>query len=418
MNGTAKGQFDLALLSIRTFFKWLVAAAIIGAVGGLVGCAFHLSVEAVTKIRIAFPWLLWFLPIAGVCIAGIYRLTQMEAKNTNAIIDSIHFGDKVPILLVPVIFVSTVITHLFGGSAGREGAALQIGGSLGSNFARLFRFDDKDRRLATLCGMSAVFAALFGTPLTATVFALEVISVGVVYYSGFVPCIVASLAAYTITGLFSIAPTSYTIAVQALHAALVWRVALLAVACALVSILFCEVMHRSENTAARFLPNPYIRAFVGGLVILVLTWLLETPDYNGAGMDMLRRALEDGSANWDAAFWKLIFTAVTLACGFKGGEVVPTFFIGATFGCVFGSLLGIPPSFAAAIGLVAVFCGNVNCPIASIILSVELFGSENLIYYALACGVSYMLSGYNGLYKSQKIMYSKLRAEFIDINAR
>ena len=135
-------------------------------------------------------------------------------------------------------------------------------------------------------------------------------------------------------------------------------------------------------------------------------------------MDVLRRALEDGSANWDAAFWKLIFTAVTLACGFKGGEVVPTFFIGATFGCVFGSLLGIPPSFAAAIGLVAVFCGNVNCPIASIILSVELFGSENLIYYALACGVSYMLSGYNGLYKSQKIMYSKLRAEFIDINAR
>lgn len=177
---------------VRTFLKWLVIAGVTGGIGGLVGSAFHLSVNWAAAFRAAHPWLLWLLPIGGLLIAAIYRLTKMENKNTNAIIDAIHFGDKVPLLLVPAIYLSTVITHLFGGSAGREGAALQIGGSLGCYVGQLFRLDEKDMRIATLCGMSAVFSALFGTPLTATIFALEVISVGVFYYSALVPCIVAS----------------------------------------------------------------------------------------------------------------------------------------------------------------------------------------------------------------------------------
>ena len=184
---------------IRTFLKWLVIAGVTGGIGGLVGSAFHLSVNWAAAFRAAHPWLLWLLPVGGLLIAAIYRLTKMENKNTNAIIDAIHFGDKVPLLLVPAIYLSTVITHLFGGSAGREGAALQIGGSLGCYIGQLFHLDEKDMRIATLCGMSAVFSALFGTPLTATIFALEVISVGVFYYSALVPCIVASLAALAIS---------------------------------------------------------------------------------------------------------------------------------------------------------------------------------------------------------------------------
>lgn len=403
---------------VRSFALWLMIAGVVGAVGGVVGALFHISVNNANSLRETLPWLLFLLPAGGVVIAGIYKLTGMETENTNAIIDSVHFGDKVPVLLIPVIFIATTVTHLCGGSAGREGAALQIGGGLGFNIGRLFRLDEKDLRLATLCGMSAVFSALFGTPLTAAVFAMEVISVGVFYYAAFVPCIVAAVVAYGITGLFSIAPTRFTIVLEPLTAGLLWRVAVLAVACAVVSAVFCIAMHGTEKLAAKYIPNTFLRAAAGGALLLALTYLVGTTDYNGAGMAVVAAALEQGIARPSAFFWKLVFTAVTLGFGFKGGEVVPTFFIGAVFGCAVGPLIGIPAGFAAAIGFIAVFCGAVNCPIASIILSIELFGSTELIYFAVACGIAYMLSGYFGLYSSQKIMYSKTKAEFINIQAK
>ncbi len=378
---------------VRTFLKWLVIAGVTGGIGGLVGSAFHLSVNWAAAFRAAHPWLLWLLPIGGLLIAAIYRLTKMENKNTNAIIDAIHFGDKVPLLLVPAIYLSTVITHLFGGSAGREGAALQIGGSLGCYIGQLFHLDEKDMRIATLCGMSAVFSALFGTPLTATIFALEVISVGVFYYSALVPCIVASLAALAISNAFGIAPTHFTFALTAAPRLLLLRVAALAAVCSLMSILFCVTMHGTERLFAGRIQNPWLRIAAGGAIVVVLTLLVDTGDYNGAGMDVITRAIE-------------------------GGQAAPTFFIGATLGCVLGGLLGIPAGFAAALGLVCVFCGAVNCPIASIVLSIELFGAGQLVYFALACGIAYMLSGYFGLYSSQKILYSKLRTEFINIHAK
>ena len=403
---------------VRTFLKWLIIAGVTGGIGGLVGSAFHLSVNWAAAFRAAHPWLLWLLPVGGLLIAAIYRLTKMENKNTNAIIDAIHFGDKVPLLLVPAIYLSTVITHLFGGSAGREGAALQIGGSLGCYIGRLFHLDEKDMRIATLCGMSAVFSALFGTPLTATIFALEVISVGVFYYSALVPCIVASLTALAISNAFGIAPTQFTFALTAVPKLLLLRVAALAAVCSLMSILFCVTMHGTERLFASRIPNTWLRIAAGGAIVVVLSLLVGTGDYNGAGMDVITRAIEGGQAAPDAFFWKLLFTAVTIGSGFKGGEVVPTFFIGATLGCVLGGLLGIPAGFAAALGLVCVFCGAVNCPIASMVLSIELFGAGQLVYFALACGIAYMLSGYFGLYSSQKILYSKLRTEFINIHAK
>lgn len=410
----AKDVADLIL----AFFRWLLMSIIIGGIGGFIGAFFHVSVNYATDIRAANPWLLWCLPLGGVVIAALYKLTKMETTNTNAIIDSIHFGDKVPVLLAPVIFIATTVTHLCGGSAGREGAALQIGGGIGCNVGTFFKLDDKDMRLATLCGMSAVFSALFGTPLTAALFALEVISVGVFYYSGIVPCIVSAVTAYGVTLMLNIAPTKFAVSMPALDVDMLWRVAILAILCAAASTIFCIAMHGSEKLAARVLPNNYIRAAVGGALIIGLTLLVGTTDYNGAGMDVITNAIELGSARPSAAFWKLVFTAVTLACGFRGGEVVPTFFIGATLGCVIGPLLGIPAGFSAALGLIAVFCGAVNCPVASIVMSIELFGSTELIYFAVACGISYMLSGYFGLYSSQKIMYSKTRAEFINIQAK
>ena len=403
---------------VSAFFQWIVLALVTGTVGGVVGALFFNTVNWATQIRLAHPWLLWLLPVGGLTIAALYHFCRMENENTNAIIDSIHFGDKVPLLLVPCIFLSTAITHLFGGSAGREGAALQIGGSLGNYIGRLFHLDAKDMRLATLCGMSAVFSALFGTPLTATIFALEVISVGVFYYSALVPCIVSALIAFGISTALGDAPTRFALSLQPVEWLMLLRVAGLAVLCSVMSILFCLTMHGTEHVLAKRIPNGFLRIALGGAAIIGLTWLVGTTDYNGAGMDVITRAIEEGTARPTAFFWKLVFTAVTIGCGFKGGEVVPTFFIGAALGCVAGPLLGIPAGFAAALGLVCVFCGAVNCPMSSMVLSVELFGAGNLIYFALACGIAYMLSGYFGLYSSQKILYSKLRPEFIDIHAK
>lgn len=411
-------NLDAAAAFARAFFKWLAIAAVTGAVSGLVGSAFYASVASATALRETHGWLLWLLPAAGAAIALLYRLTKLDGLGTDAIIDAIHAGRKISPLLVPVIFVSTAATHLFGGSAGREGAALQIGGSLGQNIAKLFRLDDKDMRLATLCGMSALFSALFGTPLTATIFALEVISVGELYYAGLVPCLASSLAAFAVTRLFNIAPTHFDVAAPALTAGLLWRVAILGVICALMSVVLCETMHRSEKLTKKLVPDSILRAVMGGCVIIALTFLLGTTDYNGAGTQVIALAVEGGQARpWDFAL-KLLFTAVTLSSGFKGGEMVPTFFIGSTLGCALGPVLGIPAGFAAAVGLAAVFCGAVNCPVAATILAIELFGADGAIYFAVAIAISYMLSGYTGLYRSQKIIYSKLKAEYIDIHAK
>ena len=398
--------------------KWVLLGGIIGVAGGVIGSLFHIGVNYATAIRGAHPWILYLLPVGGLAIVGLYKLCHLEGKGTNAIIESVHFGESVPILLVPVIFVSTVITHLCGGSAGREGAALQIGGGLGYEAGKLLHLGEKDLPLATLCGMSGVFSALFGTPLTATVFALEVISVGVLYYAGLLPCITASLTGYYIATVMGVEPTRFTVAMPALTWPTLGLVTALAVGCALVSILFCRGLHITERLAERWLKNSFLRAAAGGLIIVLATLALGTTDYNGAGMDVIQRAVEQGQADGWAWLLKLAFTAVTIGCGFKGGEVVPSFFVGATFGCAAGGLLGLPPSFAAAVGLVAVFCGAVNCPIASVILSVELFGAGGMAYFAAACAVSYLLSGYCGLYSSQTILYSKLRAEFINVHTK
>ena len=405
-------------LYVAALLKWMAVGALVGGVGGFVGAAFHLGVSYATAVRQAHPWILYLLPLGGVVIAGLYKLCRLEGKGTNAVIESVHFGKSVPTLLVPLIFVATVITHLLGGSAGREGAALQIGGGIGYRTGTLLRLGEKDLPLATLCGMSGVFAALFGTPLTATVFALEVISVGVLYYAGLLPCITASLTGYYIATVMGVEPTRFTVDMPALSWPTLGLVTALAVGCALVSILFCRGLHITERLAERWLKNSFLRAAAGGLIIVLATLALGTTDYNGAGMDVIQRAVEQGQADGWAWFLKLAFTAVTIGCGFKGGEVVPSFFVGATFGCAAGGLLGLPPSFAAAVGLVAVFCGAVNCPIASVILSVELFGAGGMAYFAAACAVSYLLSGYCGLYSSQTILYSKLRAEFINVHTK
>ncbi len=406
-----------ALNYIFVFLKWSVIAALTGAVSGLVGTIFHVSIEVATSMREYRPSFIYFLPFAGLFIVFLYKICNMlENKGTDAVISSVRSDEgRVPFLLAPLIFVSTFITHLFGGSAGREGAALQLGGSVGSMIGELISLDEKDMHIIVMCGMSGMFSALFGTPLAAVFFSLEVISVGVIYYSGLIPCLVAAIVAYALSVLCGVEPTRFVIAeIPEYSSVLILKTVGIAVLCAILSMVFCISMHTAAKGLKKAFKNDFLRIFIGGVVIVALTKILGTTDYNGAGMSVIEAAVTEGHAQPLSWAFKIIFTAVTIGAGYKGGEIVPTLFIGATFGCVLSPLFGVDPTFGAAIGIVALFCGVVNCPIASIMLSVELFGAQGILFFAVAAGVSYMLSGYYGLYHSQKIMYSKLRAEYIN----
>ena len=404
---------------LQTFLKWTLCAVAAGLLCGTVGAVFHLCVNYVTQLRDEHRWLLYCLPIAGLLIVGIYQLAGMLGdQGTNTVIRSIRSAERVPLRMAPLIFVSTVLSHLCGASVGREGAALQIGGSLGHFLGRFLRLEEKDLHIITMCGMSAVFSALFGTPVTAAIFSMEVISVGIMYYVAFLPCILSALIAHLVSAAMGAVPEKFSPGeVQGLDVTILIKVGILAAACAGISIVFCVFLHRSERFCRAKMTNPYLRIALGGIVTICLVEVIGSRDYCGAGMDVIMRALE-GTARPDAFFWKMLLTAVALGAGYKGGEIVPTLFVGAVFGNTLGGLVGLEPALGAAIGMVSLFCGVVNCPIAALFLGIELFGVQGLALFAAASAVSYLLSGYYSLYSSQKIVYSKLHPDYIDRQAK
>ena len=407
-----------AKAAIRVALQWFFLAIPTGLICGLVGTLFHLSVERVTELRAGQPWLLFLLPAAGLLITALYKATKCEGVGTNNVIRAVQSGEPVSILLVPAIFLGTVLTHLCGGSAGREGAALQMGGSIGWNVGTLLHLKDHDRRTATISGMAAFFSALFGTPLTAALFAMMVEDVGLTFTSAFVPAFTSALIAYGCSLAFGIAPTHFAIKAPELTVWNAFLVILLGFACAAVSRLFCGLLHFMEHKVPQLLPNPWLRVFVGGVAVIAFSYLCGVGRYNGAGMGVITAAVEQGEAlPWDF-LCKIFLTALTLSCGFKGGEVVPSFFVGATFGCVFGPLLGLPAGFAAAVGLVSIFCGATNALIPSILMGFELFSGAGLELIALGCGICYMLSGHHGLYSSQTFVTNKLRSEYMSHKLR
>ena len=405
---------------VKTFLKWAFIASITGVIGGGIGSLFSYCIKQANVLQNSLWYLVLFMPIGGILIVFLYKLCKVENDlGTNCVLESVRNKNKVPYAVAPLIFISSVITHLTGGSSGREGAALQLGGSLGTAVGRLFRLDDSDMHIALMCGMSGLFSSLFGTPIAASFFALEVISVGVAYYSALVPCLTSGVVAYFVSLNLGCSPFRFDIDkyIPELNLVSLAQVIGLAAVCAVVSIIFCVAMKKTHHYAKKFLKNDYIRIVTGGLIVIALTFIVGCRDYNGAGSDIIVGAI-GGNAKPEAFLLKIIFTCATIGFGYKGGEIVPTLFIGTTFGCVFSPLLGIDPCFGAALGMICMFCGVVNCPVASIFLSVEIFGTEGFILFAVGCAVSYMLSGYYGLYSSQKILYSKLKAEFIDIQAK
>lgn len=395
--------------------KWIIFAIIVGAIVGLCGTAFYFALSLVTVLRTQNTWLIFLLPIGGLGIVAMYRFLHNEKDTgTNLVISAIHSDDELPLRMAPLIFVSTLITHLFGGSAGREGAALQMGGSIGNALGKLFRFDDKDKHVMIMCGMSAAFSALFGTPMAAAILPMEMVSVGVMYYIALVPCVISSLVAHGIAYSFGVSNEMFIIrSIPKFGIITSIEISVLAILCALVSILFCVLLHKSEDLYKRFFTNPYIRVIAGGCIIIVLTLLVGNQDYNGTRINIIEHCI-NGTVRPEAFLLKMIFTALTLGAGYKGGEIVPSFFTGAAFGCLFGNLLGFSPTLCTAVGMTAVFCGVTNCPITSLLISFELFGYDGMPYFLLATALSYMLSGYFGLYRSQKIVYSKYKTNYIN----
>ena len=392
----------------KVFFNWSFLASIIGIVGGLLGAVFHHVLHFVTHVRGEHTWLIFLLPVGGLLTVAIYRLFHMQAnKGTNEIIEATLDGHPVSPIVAPSIFLATSITHLFGGSAGREGAALQLGGSMASALAKWFDLKEDNRKVLVMAGMSAVFAGLFGTPLTAALFCMEFESVGTMLSPALLPCFLAAFIASRVSGLLGVHAETY-ILTEAFQLTLMncWQYLILAVLVSLLGIAMCWVFHQAEHFAAHHLPNPFIRIAVGGVIVTAMTLLVGDLRFNGAGMDLATKAV-GGEADWYSFLLKMLFTAVTLSAGFKGGEIVPTFCIGATFGCVLGGLLGLDAGMAAALGLVGLFCCATNSPFASIMLSIEMFGGTNLYLFAFISVICFVLSGNSSLYSSQIIQYSK-----------
>lgn len=411
-----RARLAAVLPTLRALGQWLALAGLTGLACGGAGAAFTWCVARAAALRGDHPWLLFLMPLAGLAIVFSYRAAGMENDSgTNQIIASVRGGARPPVRLAPLIFLGSVLTHLTGGSAGREGAALQIGGSISAGMGRLLRLGDRNLNTIIQCGMSGLFSALFGTPLTATVFALEVVNVGHFRYAALFPCLLSALIANGIPRLLGLPAESYRLAgLPELGPVPLLQCGGLAVLAALASIAFCVLMHETGRLYKKYISNQYLRSLAGAALVIALTLAEGSGDYNGAGGHIIELAVE-GQVRVPWAFaLKMLFTALTLGAGFRGGEIVPTLFIGSTLGCAAAPLFGLDPAFGAAVSMIALFCGVVNCPLASIFLSIELFGGEGLLFFALACSLSFLLSGRYSLYSSQNIVYSKLEARLND----
>ena len=381
---------------VRAFFRGingrgLLFGLVVGLLVGVWGGLFARLLEAANHLREGTGWAMFLLPLAGLLVVWMYRRGGIKtAGGTDLIIQAARGEQPVSRLLAPVIFAATLLTHGFGGSAGREGAALQLGGSLAELVRKGGKLGAEFQDLAIMCGMSAGFSAVFGSQITAALFALEISCVGILPLGGLFPCVVSSLAAGTVARAMGVRAMRFYLS-----------------ACGLLSILVCYTFSGVRAGLARLFPNPYLRVVVGSAGVMVLTLILGTKTYLGTGEALIAQAIDQGRAAPQDCFLKLLLTALTLGAGLKGGEIVPCFAIGASFGCVVGPLLGLPAPYAAAVGMVALFCGVTNCPLTALMLGFEVFFFCNPGGFLMAVAASFLVSGYSGLYAKQKFAFSK-----------
>ena len=394
------------------FLRVVFISILTGIACGFVGAVFVKLISSVTSLRENNGWILFVLPVFGLILTWIYNLLKEKGIGTNHIIKSVRTDEKVSPLLSIAIFIGTVLSHLGGASVGREGAALQLGGSIGEFFAERFNTKEEYRRILVISGMGGCFSALFGTPFAAFVFVLEVAQVGKKCFKAMIPAFISSITGFIVANTLGIEPEHFPVnEIPVFSLEVLWKFVLIAVVGALVSWIFVYALHYSEKCFARFIKNEYIRVATGGVIVIILTLILGTADYNGGGVSIIHHVFTSGEVNYEAFILKIIFTAISVGAGYKGGEIVPTLFVGSTLGGAMSLLLGLNPAFGAAIGITALFCGVTNAPFATVILACEMFGIEGIGYYFIASAISFALSGKVCLYKGGKLPFVQSKKE-------
>ncbi len=388
---------------------FLVATAIsllVGIVCGLVGAGFVKSIAFVTSLRENNKWILYLLPVFGLILTFVYNKLKVKGVGTNHIIKSVRTDEKVSPILSVAIFIGTVFSHFGGASVGREGAALQLGGSIGEFFAEKFKITEEYRRILVMSGMGGCFAALFGTPFAAFIFVLEVARIGKRCFKAIIPALFSTFTGFFVANKLGVEPEHFPVnEIPGFSPEISWKFILIAVVGAFVSWIFVNALHKSEKIFPKLIKNEYVRVVLGGVIIIVLTLILGTTDYNGGGIGIVHHVFTHGEVNYAAFLLKIIFTAISVGTGYKGGEIVPTIFVGGTLGGAMSLLFGLNPAFGAAVGITALFCGVTNAPVATTVLACEMFGIEGAGYYMIASVISFALSGKACLYKGSKIPF-------------
>lgn len=399
------------LVSLIYLIKWLCLASVVGILAGSASAFFLVSLNWAAETRESYTYLLFLLPFAGALVSFLYmRYGGSVIKGNNLILEEIRDRrEGIPLRMAPLVLFGTIMTHLFGGSAGREGTAVQMGSAFADLTGKIFRLDRIDRKIILISGISAGFGSLFGTPLAGAIFGIEVLALGLVSYQALIPAFFASFIGDKITRAFHVPHAHYVIdSIPTFSVLLVLKVIVASILFGLAALLFSRLTGFLKKTFTKTFKNPMLKSFIGGTIIIALVYTMGTRDYLGLGLPLIEDAFST-EVNPFAFLWKIIYTSITLGAGFQGGEVTPLFTIGATLGNMLAGILNLPLGFLAALGFIAVFSGATNTPLACFIMGIELFGAEAAIYLFLACIISYLFSGHTGIYGSQEIGTSKNR---------
>jgi H+/Cl- antiporter ClcA len=397
--------------NILLTFKWIFICALIGIFSGSASAFFLVSLEWVTQFRESHNWILWLLPMGGLSIGLIYHYLGKEVvKGNNLLLEEYENPQKsIPLKMAPMVLIGTLITHFFGGSAGREGTAVQMGGAIADQFTGLFKLDASDRKTLIILGISAGFASVFGTPLAGALFALEILYFSKISFKSSILSFLAAYVAYFTVDFWQVKHTHYNIPVvpDITINTLAW-VILAGVLFGLTSMLFSRTTHFWGRLFSKMISYSPLRPFVGGIILAVAVFFIGTTKYIGLGIPTIVNAFSTPNASYDFLL-KILFTGFTLGAGFKGGEVTPLFFIGATLGSALSLFIPLPIAFLAGLGFVAVFSGATHTPIACTIMGMELFGIESGVYIGITCLIAYFSSGSIGIYHSQIVKGAKYR---------
>ncbi|MFF2479533.1 voltage-gated chloride channel family protein [Paenibacillus sp. NPDC058071] len=398
--------------SVAYSIKWLLLGLAVGVAAGSASALFLSLLEWASATQQSNGWLLWLLPFGGALVSYLYQAYGgPSSKGNNLLLERIYDGNgHVPLRMAPLVLFGTIVTHLFGGSAGREGTAVQMGGSLADQFGSRFKLNQADRRILLMCGISSGFGSVFGTPLAGAIFGLEVAALGFLHYRAILPCLVASFAGHYTVLAWGVHHGSFSLGeLPALSWLLLAKLIIASILFGLAANMFTVLLHRLKAIFTKFVPNAPLKSFTGGLVVIGLVYALGSRSYTGLSLPLLEQSFEQSVPLYDSLA-KLLLTVVTLGSGFQGGEVTPLFVIGSTLGSALAGFLSASVPLLAGIGLIAVFGAAANSPLAALIMGVELFGfsGAGLFYMAVGCSIAYLCSGRGSIYASQRPRFTRL----------